>query len=67
MIMTSIKQLTTISTLIQDFSKILEKEEKNIKKNPALLGSIIYHYLNSAYEQGRRDGEKTVENMIRNN
>jgi len=67
MIMTSIKQITTVSALIRDFSKILVEEQKNIEKNPALLGSIIYHYLNSAYEQGKRDGEKTVENMVRNN
>ena len=65
--MKSYRQMMTVSSLLNNMTKQIKEMEHKLPSEPALLGGIILDYLHEAYSEGKKEGEKQLQNMMKNN
>ena len=65
----SITQLAEVMRITNVFVEEIRKKEvaELLKNDPTLIGNILIEHLHIAYEMGKKEGEKTVNKMIKLN
>ena len=59
--------MITVSSLLNNMTNQIKELESKLPTEPALLGGIILDYLHEAYSEGKKEGEKQLQNMMKSN